>query len=686
MTQAQRKILIVDDNPAIHEDFRKVLARPSASDLDGLESALFGTPELEPYRRPGISYELDSAYQGLDGVERVRGAKQRDQPYALAIVDMRMPPGVDGLETIARMWEIDPDIQIVICTAYSDAHWSDIVGRFGTTDSLLILKKPFDLTEVCQLALALTQKWALARQARRQLEQLERSRGELAASLALAEAVQEATLDGILVIGADRRVTTVNRKLLEMWRIPPAVRDAGRDDALLGCLLDQVVAPDELRARVEHLRAHPDEIGAGELRLADGRVLEHWTGPVRSAEGGLHGRLWCFRDVTERRQLELAQAVATERMASLGRLAAGVGHEINNPLTYAMSNLELLLRDYRRARSPTPGAVVDALVESLDGLARVQVIVRDLQTLARAEAAYGPVDLEQTAERAIQLALTEIRHRAQIVRRYEPVPPMIGDPIRLGQVLLNLLINAAQSIPGGDASSNRIEIAIRPGDDASIIEVSDTGCGIAPEHLPRIFDPFFTTKQVGAGTGLGLAICREIISGHGGTISARSTPGVGTTMTIRLPRAAPGATAPPAQAPGELAPRRRARILVIDDEPAVGRLLARILEEHHDVVVSTRARDALARIDGGERFDLILCDLMMPEAGGIEVHAHLERIDPKLASRIVFMTGGAFTEEAKAFLARLNARPFPKPFSYDEVVQLVEGLLEGSEPTPDGAT
>jgi signal transduction histidine kinase len=684
MMQVPRRILIVDDNRAIHDDFRKVLARPAPFDLGELESELFGATELQPYRRPGISYELDSAYQGLDGVERVRDAKRRNDPYALAIVDMRMPPGVDGLETITRMWEVDPDIQVVICTAYSDAHWSDIVARFGATDSLLILKKPFDLAEVCQLALALTQKWAIARQAQRQLEQLDRSRAELTAGLALAEAVQEAALDGVLVVGADRRVTTANRKFVEMWRVPPAVRAAGSERALLGCLLDQLAAPDDFIARVDHLHAHPDETSADELRLKDGRLFERWTGPVRSADGRHHGRLWCFRDVTERRKQELAQAVATQRMASLGRLAAGVGHEINNPLTYAMGNIDLLLKDYLATKIPSPKSIVEALAETLDGLQRVQVIVRDLQTLARAEAPAGPVDLEQIADRAIQLAVTEVRHRAQVVRRYEPVPPVIGCPIRLGQVLLNLLINAAQSIPEGDASANRIEVAIRPAEGASIIEVSDTGAGIAPEHLPRIFDPFFTTKQLGSGTGLGLAICREIISSHGGTIAVQSTLGAGTTMTIRLPRAAPEVTAPPAPSPPALAPARRGKLLVIDDEPAMVRLLERVLEEHHDVVTSTSARGALSRIEAGERFDLIVCDLMMPEISGIDFHAHLERHHPALASRIVFMTGGAFTEQAKAFLARTNIGHIAKPFSLEGLVLLVDRFLEDAQLPPKG--
>src|SRR5213075_148171 len=153
-----------------------------------------------------------------DGVELVRAARAADQPFALAIVDMRMPPGIDGLQTISRMWEHDPALQVVICTAYSDASWQDIVHRFGTTDRLLILKKPFDLAEVYQLALALTEKSNLAHEARARVAELAASRAELAASLALAEAVQDAVVDGLLVVGADRKVSTANRRFLEMWK------------------------------------------------------------------------------------------------------------------------------------------------------------------------------------------------------------------------------------------------------------------------------------------------------------------------------------------------------------------------------------------------------------------------------------------------------------------------------------
>jgi CheY-like chemotaxis protein len=211
MTQPNRRVLIVDDNRAIHDDFRKILqARPSSEVLD-LEAELFGTQAP-----PAVAFELSSAYQGADGVEMVRTARAAGEPYALALVDMRMPPGIDGLHTVASMWDIDPELQVVICTAYSDTSWQKIVDRFGTTDRLMILKKPFDLVEVCQLTLALTEKWKLARQVRARMEELAQSRTELAASLALARAVQDSTADGLLVVGRDRKVATANHKFRDI--------------------------------------------------------------------------------------------------------------------------------------------------------------------------------------------------------------------------------------------------------------------------------------------------------------------------------------------------------------------------------------------------------------------------------------------------------------------------------------
>ncbi|MBC7976925.1 MAG: response regulator, partial [Myxococcales bacterium] len=538
MTAPNRRVLIVDDNRAIHDDFRKILQPRAQTEVAALEAELFGSA----VPREVVAFELSSAYQGSDGVEMVRAARLAGRPFALAVVDMRMPPGIDGLQTTARMWDADPDLQVVICTAYSDASWQDIVQRFGRTDRLLILKKPFDLAEVCQLALALTEKWNLGCQARLQLAALAASRTELVASLALARAVQEATADGLLVVGPDKKITMANRRFVELWGITAATLAQG-DDHLIDAVISQIVDPDQMRERVRHFYSHPEESGNDELRLKDGRIFERWTSPVRS-DGAVHGRLWWFRDITERRRYELDRAVVIERMAAMGRLAAGVGHEINNPLTYVLANIESLL-DSSNVERPMPPAreIVERLEEAREGLGRIRVIVRDLQHLARSDEAPGDVDLKQLLEQSIQIAGAELRHRAPIVRRYEAVPIIRGSRTRLGQVFLNLLINAAQAIPDGQSPHHRIEIAIRTVGRDCVVDISDTGSGIAHEHLEQIFDPFFTTKAVGAGTGLGLSISREIISGHGGTLTVKSTLGAGTTMTVTLPHTGPVAQA-----------------------------------------------------------------------------------------------------------------------------------------------
>jgi signal transduction histidine kinase len=667
MTEPNRRILIVDDNRAIHADFYKILRARPAGEVTALEAELFGA---EPRHDP-VAFELSSAYQGEEGVELVRAARAAGRPFALAVVDMRMPPGMDGLETIARMWEIDDDLQVVICTAYSDATWQDIVQRFGPTDRLLILKKPFDLVEVCQLALALTQKWQLAYEARTRMAELVQSRADLAASFALARAVQDATSDGLLVIDADRKMSMANRRFFEMWRIPDEVARARDSIAMMAAVRDQLIEPARMRDRATYFYDHPDESGNDELHLKDGLVYERSTAPVRSVAGEPIGRLWWFRDVTERRKLELDRAVVTERMASMGRLAAGVGHEINNPLTYALGNIDSLLET---TGTPAQAELVERLTETRDGLMRIRVIVRDLQTLTRSEETHCELDVRQIADQAIQIAGAELRHRAPIVRRYEPVRPVLGSRTRLGQVFLNLIVNAAQAIPEGQSPHHRIEIAIRDDGDDAVVEFRDTGTGIAPEHLERIFDPFFTTKPIGAGTGLGLSISREIIVSHGGTLTVHSAIGAGTTMTVRLPHGV-HAVEPVVTAAPVVANIRRAKVLVIDDEPLIARILQRGLSRHQ-VVVTGHAREALARIEQGETFDLILCDLMMPDVSGIDVHEFLSREHPAIARRMVFMTGGAFTSKAKAFLATIANERIDKPFSLAQISQLVDRYVD----------
>jgi CheY-like chemotaxis protein len=284
------------------------------------------------------------------------------------------------------------------------------------------------------------------------------------------------------------------------------------------------------------------------------------------------------------------------------------------------------------------------------------------------------VDVERVLESSLRMASNEIRHRARLVKDFSAVPPADGNEARLGQVFLNLIVNAAQAIPEGRAAENEIRIATRlEGEDRIVTEISDTGAGIPPDVLPRIFDPFFTTKPVGLGTGLGLAICRRIVLGLGGDIQVESVPGK-TTFRVTLHRAAaPAEPARPVETEARAA--HRGRVLVVDDEPMLCSLINRILGDAHDVVIAASARQALESIAAGERFDIILSDLMMPDMTGMELHAALARSVPEQASRMVFMTGGAFSPEAEAFLGGVSDRVLEKPFKPAALRQLVASRM-----------
>jgi len=413
-----RRILVVDDNPAIHGDFRKILAEPARemSALAELEALLFGQG---PPRPPAETFSVDSAYQGQDGQALVRVARLADRPYAVAFVDMRMPPGWDGIETALRIWEVDADVQIVICTAYSDYSWNETCDRLGSaSERFLVLKKPFDHIEVRQLAAALTRRWTLTTRARR----------------------------------------------------------------------DRVLA------------AH-----------------HHMEGQLRRAQ----------------------------KLEALGRLAAGIAHEINNPLAFVIANMQYVREALDGPAESLPlDELRTALGEACVGGERIKQIVRDLKAFAQPDDEMMTlVDVGQAVERALERTSGEILRRAQLVTRVEEVPPVSAIPARLEQVLVNLLANAAHAVPAGRSAENQVRVTVRAAVDGVCIEIADTGVGIPEVNLDRIFDPFFTTKPVGAGTGLGLSLCHSIVTAFGGELTVESEESKGSIFRVALP-AAGEATAP----------------------------------------------------------------------------------------------------------------------------------------------
>jgi two-component system, NtrC family, sensor kinase len=454
---ANRRILLVDDMPTIHEDFRKILAPPSAtqSALKAASAALFGDDDEPAEAQPAEPFEIDSVYQGEEGLAKVEAALAKGLPYAMAFVDMRMPPGWDGVETIERLWRVDPRLQVVICTAYSDTSWEEVLKRLDTRDRLLILKKPFDNIEVRQLANALTAKWQMTR---------------------------------------------------------------------------------ELAGHIDTLEA----------------TVQERTASLRAANEQLQ------REIAERKQWQ-AQLVQQGKLASIGQLAAGVAHEINNPIGFIFSNfgaLERYLGDLFRmlaaceeaGLAPTLRSLHEALQidfikedvpglirDSKDGIHRVRQIVQDLKDFSRVDSSHEwqPARLNEGIASTLNVVASEVRYKADVVKELAELPEVECLPCQINQVVLNLVVNAAQAM-----GEERGCITVRSGSDGHgevWFEVADNGCGIPQDVLPRIFDPFFTTKPVGVGTGLGLALSYGIVEKHHGRMSVDSEVGRGTTFRVTLP-------------------------------------------------------------------------------------------------------------------------------------------------------
>jgi CheY-like chemotaxis protein/two-component sensor histidine kinase len=358
----------------------------------------------------------------------------------------------------------------------------------------------------------------------------------------------------------------------------------------------------------------------------------------------------------------------------VGTLAAGVAHEINNPLAWITSNLHFALEELGRLRIETGLSALDEMSEALTdartGAERVSTIVRDLKLFSRAQDEQtGLVDVRRVLESAITMARNEIRHRAHLERRFDDVPLVKGNEGKLSQVFLNLLINAAHAVPEGDVARQAIVVsATQDALGRVVVSVRDTGQGIEPDVLPHIFDPFFTTKPVGQGTGLGLSICHSIVSSLGGSIGVESTPGRGSTFKVTLPVAPPEFRKSPLPTPEAVA-QVRGRIALIDDEPAVLVALQRVLGPHHEVKSFSTPTVALDELPGFAP-DLIFCDVMMPEMSGAELYHRLRANHPKLAERMVFMTGGAFSASAREFLDEVERPILEKPFTADGVRRL----------------
>ncbi len=508
--------------------------------------------------------------------------------------------------------------------------------------------------------------------------------------------------DGVVMVGVDGRIT---------WANGAAERLAGRGPgALLAqAFPDLLLEPQATVVRAE-LKAFHEGRPTSSARIIRAEVLQPDGGAAPTelslTPHGVGGELiatFLLRDTSERERLA-ARMMQVDRMIAVGTLAAGVAHELNNPLAYVVANLGYVAEELPRFRCAggcdadgdlhgvrACAASIDAMTESIHeaqhGATRMRHIIADLKNFSR-------TDVEQRRrfeagnilESSIRMAWNEIRHRARLTKDLEPGLLIEANEARIGQVFLNLLINAAHAIPEGAAERNEIHLAARSEGGSVVVTIRDTGAGIPADILPRIFDPFFTTKPVGQGTGLGLAICSATVHAHGGTITVESGVGQGTTFRVTLPAAQRDAAEDEVvEAPNAaLASARRGRVLVVDDEAMITSVLRRMLGPEHEIECANGGLEAIRLLRGGGLFDVILTDLMMPEFDGIDLYEAVAREWPGEEHRLVFMSGGAFTPRAQNFFRTVENLRVEKPFDPEAVRMLVRERVHQRAPPGRG--
>lgn len=427
---------------------------------------------------------------------------------------------------------------------------------------------------------------------------------------------------------------------------------------------------------------------AAQRALAGERVIYEWSqaspngfrhyqtsvSPRWDASHRVTGVVGLDRDITPQKQLQVQLATA-DRMVSVGLLASGVAHELNNPLTAIIANLELAL-----SAELDEAARQEELCEAHEAALRIAKIVKDLRMFSRPnDETPSALSLQRALETSLRMADHHLRHRARVVRDYRPIPLVVGNDSKLGQVFLNLIINAAQALPEGRADQHEVRVVTRTDEQGrAVVEIQDTGAGMSEETQAKLFTPFFTTKPPGLGTGLGLSISQRIVTSFGGTIEVESAPNRGSVFRLRFPAAPPSAPQgepgpPPAPAP-VLA--WRPRLLLIDDDPLVLRTLERGLSAHYQLTALPDARYALDRIAAGETADLVLCDLMMPGMTGLEFQTALTKLNPGLAERLLFLTGSADHAHASPSQTPI----IEKPVELSQLRRLLAERLSASPP------
>jgi two-component system cell cycle sensor histidine kinase/response regulator CckA len=585
----------------------------------------------------------------------------------LVLMDIRIKGERDGIEA-ATILRKRFDVPIVYLTAYAD---EPTVARAKLTQPFGYLMKPvktYELRSAVEIALFKHEMDKQLRDRERWLATTMRSIG-----------------DAIISTDSAGRINYMNpvAESLTGWKAEQA---HGRmSEEIL-----RLVRDDRARTPI----ANPLQMALDEGRplSVDGVLVraagqDHFisdsTAPILGDGGAVVGAVMVFRDVGEQRQLQ-RQLEQADRLATVGTMAAGIAHEVNNPLTFILSNLTYAIEEVRQ-RMGEPGIpdgcnwmkeLEAALVDAEEGTRRIGKIVADLKTFTRpvAESAES-ADLNEILNWSLEIAGHELVARGRVIRQFGDVPPVDASAARLGQVFVNLLINAAHALDPARRETNEIVLTSRTdAQGRAVAEIRDTGCGMSGEVMDKAFDPFFTTKPAGLGTGLGLSVSHGIVESCGGTILFESEPGKGTLVRVVLPRGQPKPAKVPSIEP-TTAIGPRGYLLIVDDEPLVRSALRRVLGGQHAIMCPRTFAEAQALVAGGMRFDLILCDFMAPGLPGQAFYDEILRRDSEQARRVMFLTGGTFTPGMVDFLGALPNRRLGKPCDMQDLRRLVSEVL-----------
>ena len=507
---------------------------------------------------------------------------------------------------------------------------------------------------------------------------------ELRRKTAFLEAKVDASLDGILVVDSQGQKVLQNQRFVDLWKIPPEIARDQHDSRQLKFVRSMTRNPEQFAAKVAHLYAHPDEVSQDEIELLDGTVLERYSSPVRDPAGNYFGRIWTFRDLTERRLLE-AQLRQAQKMDAIGQLAGGVAHDFNNILA-----LILLQAGQLRLDTCLTPEQVEAIRDIETAAQRAASLTRQLLLFSRKQT-LQPLDqdLNETVAHLARMLERVLGEHIQMQCQFAPQPlPVNADPGMLDQILMNLTVNARDAMPAGGrlvvktfaAHLDEVQAAQiprgRPGSFVGL-SVSDNGSGIPPENLPRIFEPFFTTKPVGQGTGLGLATVFGIVQQHQGWINVYSESGQGTTFEIYFPRQ-PGAAARPAeQALPDPLQHGHETLLLVEDEPSLRALVRTVLSRlgYHVLTAASgvEAREVWNRHRG--QIHLLITDMVMPEGvSGPDLARTLRQKYPGL--KVIFTSGYSVDLTREELQLEEGVNFLGKPFKPGHLAQTIRKCLD----------